>query len=171
MKKTILFFSLLLLGAGAYAQSGSLTINNRSKGCTLYVNMWAVDPTTGNGSGCDLAGCLFILPPPPALTSTMTWSSAGAYGLTGFCGEATPVPVAYWYGAITTFQWTDIQFQYNCPDMPCSSGGALTEAPLVPLSLSCRNAPTTFAGYCGQTAQWVSSTPGMPMSDITVNFW
>ena len=171
MKKILLFAALLLLGRGAFAQAGSLTIINNLK-CDVTVGLYATETTYGDGGGCSLVSYFFVV---PALT-TMSWSDPSnftVYGgpspAIGWSSQLVPILASYWTMpccAVLDFNWTDAQFQFGCPE--CGSNGAVSD----PSSLisSCFLDPPTWSGPCSYNAQWGSSGV-YPMNNVTLTFF
>ena len=164
MKRTILFFALLLMGAGAFAQSGSLTLINNNKDCGVWVNMQAVvnpwDP-----AACDIVYKTIILPPAGGTPYIITFATPTAF-LTfpgpGIGYIAAPIPGTYWLPPPTSgFMWTDVAFQYNC-----GCGGYMSDNAL----LTCQNAGNSW-NDCGRWATWQTTLPpNNYMNDVTITF-
>ncbi len=93
MRKTILFLALLMIGAGAFAQNGALTINNNSS-CDVYINLFGYDAASLNVAPCAISTWLIIV---PAATS-QSWASVVAFNTLpnpGFASEIFPVPPGF----------------------------------------------------------------------------
>jgi len=170
MKKILLLAALLLLGRGAFAQAGSLTIINNLK-CDVTVGLYATETTYGDGGGCSLVSYFFVV---PALT-TMSWSDPSnftVYGgpspAIGWSSQLSPIPASYWTMpccAVLDFTWTDAQFQFGCPE--CGSNGGVSD----PIATNCFHDLPTWSGPCSYNAKFVSSTPGYPMGNVTLTFF
>lgn len=139
MKKTVLFAVVAMLCNLAYGQSGALKIKNTTQTCTAYVNIYAVDATTGNFSVCDIVSCTIIVPP---LSTTSFADPLAVFTSGNICGATSPLSVAGILAAEAagTWIWTDATIQFSCkPPVPaCAEGGCLLR------SAQCLGAP----GFC-----------------------
>ena len=149
------------MGAGAFAQSGSLTLTNTNKECGVWVNLQAVvhswDP-----NACDIVYKTIILPPGPY---TITFANPTAF-LTfpgpGIGYITNPIPAMYWISPYSDFMWTDVAFQFNC-----GCGSYMSDNFL---GLSCQFAYRNW-NDCGRWATWMSSLPpGTYMNDVVLTF-
>ena len=156
----MLFFTLCL---GARAQVGSLTLVNTST-CDVYLSMSAKDAAAGDGTPCDLQSCWVVVPAGTTLSFTSPYDFATS-PLAGFCSETVPVPISFWTTTID-FIWTDVSFQYGCPE--CSGGDRMTDA-TIPVAATCYGAPAVYAGPCGHLARWLPD-PGTLMTNVTIKF-
>jgi len=121
--------ALLATSSGAFAQTGSLTINNHTGTlldpvpCKFYPGMEAVSVSLLDPTACDLGANT-----PTVLANTYpSWLSVYAFsvgaGSVGWTYEASAPPVitpTAW-STVTDFIWTDVGFQYQCP-AKCTSG-------------------------------------------------
>ena len=171
MKKILLFAALLLLGRGAFAQAGSLTIINNLT-CDVTVGLYATETILGNGAGCSLVSYFFVV---PALT-TMSWSDPSnftVYGgpspAIGWSSQLVPIPASYWTSpccSLIDFRWTDAQFQFGCLD--CGTNGAVSDPG--PISTCFSDLPTWSGGACFYNAKW-STSYVYPMNNVTLTFF
>ncbi len=169
MKKNLLIAALVLCANCLFAQAGSLTVVNHNSQCGVYFTMAAVAATEGDPSPCDIIGTTYYLCPSGGACSSITWANPAAFHVAPtFSYETTFISI--WGMTITTdFTWTDVSFQWQCPD-PCSgAGGDMAETALGPM---CTTGGSTWSGtLCTSgTSTWSSSLPGTPMSNVTIDF-
>src|ERR1700722_6619462 len=111
MKKILMAMALLATSSSAFAQTGSLTIQNHTAGCKFYPGMSAISSSLGNGTPCDLEAFTPTIYFAPATTwanpNNFTYGPPGT-GI-GWTYEATAVPAASWPGVLD-FVWLEVWF-------------------------------------------------------------
>src|SRR5579872_6832152 len=131
MKKLLVFMMLLALGNSAFAQTGGLTIDNSQGKCAVWVKMLGTDPSVAGDGLCQLNSATFLVPAYTTWTFCSVWDFQGG-PVSCTCGmSGTGVYAPGWaFGnnipcASTTFQWTDVTFQWNnCGD--CNGGSSMS---------------------------------------------
>lgn len=152
---------LLLSCSAAFAQSGKLTIINTHPGCTVYIYAIATDPASFNAHPCDLSSCVIVVPP----GSVSFPNPAAVASSPGFCSQTTTVPASYWgsYPSPANFTWTDVTFQVQCDGIGSACYGAVSEPGIMALS-------TCYGGAISSCMTWASTTPGLPLSNVTITY-
>jgi len=163
MKRLLLSMLLFTLCLGARAQVGSLRLVNTST-CDVYLSMSATDIGAGDPFPCNIQSCWVVVPAGTTLFFATPYDFATS-PLAGFCSLFVNPGIAYWL-TTSTFLWTDVSFQYGCPD--CSGGSRMTDASIVPAS-TCYAAPAVYAGPCSHLANWLPDA-GSLMTNVTIKF-
>lgn len=175
MKKLVLIVLLAIMGKGANAQSAALIVTNHNSACGIYVKMYATDPTYGNTSGCDIEGCQFYL---SAGGGSATFSNPGDYhtlgGGPGYCYMLNTMTHPDFIGT-TTFQWTEVAFNWDCPPPPtCTSPTGIMADPVSSFGgTTCYSMPpSTWSGAdcTAATSTWTSAATGV-MDDVIIDFY
>jgi hypothetical protein len=176
MKKLFFTFAFSFLGCMVFAQTGALTINNNNAFCDVWVKMAAVDAGYSNGTRCDITGVTFMI---PAGGGTFTFASpfdfdasAGGPGYASFTTPMTPLDLA----TTTTFQWTDVIFQWQCPIPPCQTngGGSMADNFAILFGTNCAPPPigTTWSGASclSATSTWSNFGGTGVMDNMQIDF-
>jgi len=174
MKKLLLFLSICIIESHAFAQAvAALTVRNNNQNCTLYFSMHAIETASGNSSPCDIYSNLATLAPATtiAYTDPSNFNALVGYSSMTFSMSASAI------ASTTTWQWTDVTFQWNCPS-PCigSGGGNMSDGWSTANGYSCYGPPSTTSwggvlGTCTAVADTWNAVPATgPMSNITLNF-
>lgn len=176
MKKLIFSTALSIMSCVVFAQSATLTINNNNPLCDVWVKMAAIDPGYGNAGRCDITGTTFMILP---AGGTFTFAtpldfdvSAGGPGYAAFTNAMTPGDLA----ATTTFQWTDVIFQCQCPIPPCqtNTGGSMVDPFAVGSGTNCASLPsgTSWSGpsCLSGLSTWTNLTMMGVMDNILIDF-
>ena|ERR1035437_2444902 len=167
MKKLLIFAMLLLMGHGAFAQGG-LTIDNSNGKCGVWVKMLGYDPLfPPDAFTCKLNSFTFLVPPGVIWTWCSVWEFQGSSPscATPAIGWAFGVPIP---AGSTTFQWTDVTFQWDrCND--CNAGGNMSNNALC--GFSCWSGPQIFTSPAcpANTAMWLPACL-MPFANLTIVF-
>jgi hypothetical protein len=165
MKKLFFIGLFSILGLKSFSQQ--LTINNFNQVCSLYVAMHALDQNSawGNDMGCDIYSNTIILPP----ATTLNWANISAFRVdpnAGYAFFATPLPGIY-FSTTTTYQWTDVTYQWHCPS-PCigNGGGNMSES----APITCYTLPSNTTGSCTTGGMWFNLTGMGMMDDVRLDF-
>jgi hypothetical protein len=185
--KMLLFAALLVWSGAARAQApgyGGLGFNNRTP-CEVYVTMMAIDPSSGYGGACSIMSHQVTVPPGSWGWCTV-WDFQGPYG----CGTSPTGGAVGWNTipglspASTRFNWTDVQFQFGCPDWYLAAGhsnegGAMSDLMPIP-GVNCLpgamtwvTPPWTGAPYVPINGQWsdVTCPGGCYGNAVLISFW
>ncbi len=176
MKKLFFTFAFSFLGCMVFAQTGALTVTNNNANCGVWVKMSAVDAGYLNGSACDITGITFFLAPGG---SSLLCTNPGDFdvvgGGPGFAYFTSPMSHTDLI-TTTTFQWTDVTFQWQCPIPPCQSnnGGIMTD-PLALLTspiTACLTGGTSWSGSSclSGTSTWTNMALAGIMDNIVIDF-
>lgn len=171
--KKLLFVTLIALnGGGVNAQNGGLSVVNVSP-CAVHVTMYAVE--AAYTTPCSIQSNQFTVP----AMSTVGWNSYNLFQNVG-CGSGCNGPDWYSISAgslsssSSTFQWTDVTWQFDCPDpilaLGCNdASGTLSDGGGVS---TCYGAGTTWDdGIICRNASWSPMGTTGALSDIVVSFW
>lgn len=159
MKKSILFALLLLLGKGAIAQNGTVTIDNQTSS-TVDVYLFGYDPIVVPGSSCNsfiskkisVSGNTISAFDPCVVQGTVGWMNFGPGATFYPCPMAMP----------PTIIWTDAKVIGSC----LGAGVMLTDA-----SYGCNGGPTSATDPCGMNSSWVRSNISGPGDDVLLTIW
>jgi len=175
MKKLIFSTALSIMSCVVFAQNGALTVTNNNANCGVWVKMAAVDAGFGNGSGCDITGITFYL---TAGGGSWAFSNPGDFDATaggpGYASFTTFMSFTD-LSTTTTFQWTDVSFQWDCPIPPCltNNGGVMADPIASALGLNCLTGNPVWSGgtsCLSGLSTWTNATLAGPMDDIVIDF-
>ncbi len=110
--KYLLSFFILILSFNVRAQTGAIQVRNINPVCSVYFSIHAYDVANGNPL-CGIAVNTIMLPPGGFTAPVPDWFTFTTLFPTSF---TAPVPTSS-----TTFQWTDVSFQWYCPSPPCGA--------------------------------------------------
>ena len=123
MKKFLIFITLLAGYNSISAQTyGGLTINNANNPCGVFVDMVATDPSSSIPICKAVSKTVFV----PA-GSVYSWCTVLDFQGPFSCGSGTSSSVGWLTIAgipstSTQFNWTDVNFQFECPAWAIAAG-------------------------------------------------
>lgn len=136
---------------GAKAQSG-ICVDNRRNACGVFVKMFAMDPAGGYPLG-SINSVTFYVPAGVinCWNTVLTFQSG--------VGWITPTTIL---SSTTTFNWTDVSFQFDCPE--CAGGGGMSN----PCSPNVFGGAPVWSSSC-HSATWLPVCLA-PLGNLTLTF-